>query len=66
MRNANCVGKDPELFFPKRGQPARTVEAKTICANCSVRTDCESFRERTGSTDGIWGGMVFRLGRTKG
>ena len=35
---ANCMGVDPDLFFPERG--ASTREAKEVCRGCVVREDC--------------------------
>ena len=35
---ANCLGVDPDLFFPERG--ASTKEAKEVCRGCIVREDC--------------------------
>jgi len=32
---ANCLGVDPDLFFPERG--ASTREAKEVCKGCVVR-----------------------------
>ena len=29
---ANCLGVDPDLFFPERG--ASTREAKAVCGGC--------------------------------
>ncbi len=38
MDEAECKGMDPELFFPSRGESTR--EAKAVCAECSVRSEC--------------------------
>ncbi|MFZ9421601.1 MAG: WhiB family transcriptional regulator [Ilumatobacteraceae bacterium] len=35
---ANCLGVDPDLFFPERG--ASTREAKEVCRGCEVRQQC--------------------------
>ena len=35
---ANCLGVDPDLFFPERG--ASTREAKEVCRGWVVRLDC--------------------------
>ncbi len=32
---ANCLGVDPDLFFPERG--ASTREAKEVCQGCVVK-----------------------------
>ncbi len=55
---ANCMGVDPDLFFPERG--ASTKEAKEVCRGCVVRTDCLEFALRNSEKFGIWGGMSER------
>ena len=53
---ANCLGVDPDLFFPERGEPLRQVKA--VCAGCEVRSEClaEGLHERFG----VWGGTSER------
>src|SRR3546814_9325878 len=55
---ANCLGVDPDLFFPERG--ASTREAKEVCRGCVVREDCLEFALTNGEKFGIWGGMSER------
>ncbi len=55
---ANCLGVDPDLFFPERG--ASTREAKEVCRGCMVRNDCLEFALANGEKFGIWGGMSER------
>ena len=55
---ANCLGVDPDLFFPERG--ASTREAKEVCRGCVVRDDCLEFALQNGEKFGIWGGMSER------
>lgn len=55
---ANCMGVDPELFFPERGSSTR--EAKEVCRGCVVREDCLEFAITNGEKFGIWGGMSER------
>ena len=55
---ANCLGVDPDLFFPERG--ASTKEAKEVCRGCVVREDCLEFALSNGEKFGIWGGMSER------
>ncbi len=38
---ANCLGVDPDLFFPERG--ASTREAKEVCRGCEVRQQCLDY-----------------------
>ncbi|MDH4168598.1 MAG: WhiB family transcriptional regulator [Acidimicrobiia bacterium] len=55
---ANCLGVDPDLFFPERG--ASTREAKEVCRGCVVQEDCLEYALRNGEKFGIWGGMSER------
>ena len=55
---SNCLGVDPDLFFPERG--ASTREAKEVCRGCIVREDCLEFALANGEKFGIWGGMSER------
>src|SRR4026207_1403991 len=54
----NCLGVDPDLFFPERG--ASTREAKEVCRGCIVREDCLEFAITNGEKFGIWGGLSER------
>ncbi|WP_167382917.1 WhiB family transcriptional regulator [Streptomyces mangrovisoli] len=59
MRNAACVGEDPELFFPvgATGPALReAAEAKRVCARCPVARQCLTYALRNGQTSGVWGG----------
>src|SRR3954462_15752413 len=51
---ANCLGVDPDLFFPERG--ASTREAKEVCRGCVVRLECLEYALQNGEKFGIWGG----------
>src|SRR3954470_20316700 len=55
---ANCLGVDPDLFFPERG--ASTREAKEVCRGCVVRVECLEYALQNGEKFGIWGGMSER------
>ncbi|GMU79261.1 MAG: hypothetical protein AMXMBFR46_20540 [Acidimicrobiia bacterium] len=58
QERANCLGVDPDLFFPERG--ASTREAKSVCRGCEVRGDCLEFALAQGEKFGIWGGLSER------
>ena len=55
---ANCLGVDPDLFFPERG--ASTREAKEVCRGCIVRGQCLEYALVHSEKFGIWGGMSER------
>ena len=58
QRQANCMGVDPDLFFPERG--ASTREAKEVCRGCVVREECLEYALTNGEKFGIWGGLSER------
>ncbi len=58
QERSNCLGVDPDLFFPERG--ASTKEAKAVCAGCEVKLECLEYALAHGEKFGIWGGMSER------
>ncbi len=58
---AACRDLDTEAFFPL-GTTGRaldqTEEAKAVCADCPVSTDCLGWAMATNQQDGIWGGYT--------
>ena len=58
QEQANCLGVDPDLFFPERG--ASTKEAKAVCRGCEVRAECLEYALTPGEKFGIWGGWSER------
>jgi WhiB family redox-sensing transcriptional regulator len=58
QERANCLGVDPDLFFPERG--ASTREAKSVCGSCEVRLECLEYALVNGEKFGIWGGLSER------
>jgi WhiB family redox-sensing transcriptional regulator len=57
-QRANCVGLDPNLFFPVRGSSTR--EAKEVCRGCVVRGECLDYSLSSHEKFGIWGGLSER------
>ena len=49
-----CVGEDPDVFFPSRGDPG--TDAREVCAACRVRDDCLKYAIDADEF-GIWGGL---------
>lgn len=58
QERANCLGVDPDLFFPERG--ASTREAKAVCGGCEVRPECLEYALTHAEKFGIWGGLSER------
>jgi WhiB family redox-sensing transcriptional regulator len=55
MLDAVCAETDPEVFFPKFGEPTRT--AKRVCASCPVLSQCQAFAVPRPALHGVWGGL---------
>jgi WhiB family redox-sensing transcriptional regulator len=53
-----CTQTDPEAFFPEKGGSTR--DAKRICAECTVRTECLEYALANDERFGIWGGLSER------
>ena len=58
VARANCLGVDPELFFPERGESVRP--AKEVCRGCVVRAECLDHALAVPERFGIWGGLSER------
>ena len=61
QRHGNCVGLDPALFFPERGE--LVIQAKAVCADCEVRVECLHWAIDNGEKWGVWGGTSERQRR---
>ena len=58
-KDALCRDTDPELFFPvgNTGQALLQIsEAKNVCCECQVQSQCLDFAIETNQDCGIWGG----------
>ena len=55
-QQANCLGMDPDLFFPERGEDP--APAKAVCAGCAVRKECLAMALAQRMTHGVWGGLT--------
>lgn len=53
LLEAHCKESDTSLFFDKG-----TREAKKICYQCKVRTECRDYALETFQEFGVWGGMT--------
>jgi len=54
---ANCLGTDPEAFFPPSGITTDLQAAKRVCAACPIMDECAEWAIRHES-DGLWGGLM--------
>ena len=55
---AACINEDPDIFFPLKGQSAG--EAKLICYDCPVKSECLEHALRYNENLGVWGGRTAR------
>jgi len=56
--DALCAQTDPEAFFPEKGGSTR--EAKKICQQCEVSSECLEYALANDERFGIWGGLSER------
>jgi len=56
--DALCTQTDPEAFFPEKGGSTR--DAKRICTECTVKTECLEYALANDERFGIWGGLSER------
>ena len=61
---ASCLAHPAVLFFglddsePPAERRAREDQAKKVCAECSVRSECLDYALTTREPYGIWGGLT--------
>jgi WhiB family transcriptional regulator, redox-sensing transcriptional regulator len=62
MEYANCLGLDPDWFFPGRGMTDDLRQAKAVCAACSVREQCLEYalNPKRPMVYGVFGGTSER------
>lgn len=58
QEQALCAQTDPEAFFPEKGGSTR--EAKKVCQECTVKTECLTYALGNDERFGIWGGLSER------
>jgi len=60
-KNAACLGRDPELFFPIGTDDfslGQVREAKDVCRGCQAIAACLAWAVTNGPVAGIWGGTA--------
>lgn len=58
QERARCRRFDPDLFFPEKG--GNTNEAKKVCKDCKVVSECGEYALSVNEEYGVWGGMSER------
>lgn len=69
----NCLGMNPDLFFPGKGSRLEIDQAKAVCNGrppvdeddagidpCPVKQQCLDYAMRTHQFWGVWGGLSQR------
>jgi WhiB family redox-sensing transcriptional regulator len=59
-RSLPCRVGDPDLWFAE--SPAQLEHAKSLCAQCPVRSACLAGALDRGEPWGVWGGEIFDHG----
>ena len=57
--HAECLGSDPDMFFPVGSTGAVLAEiaaAKAVCRSCPVVEECLAYALETNQEAGVWGG----------
>ena len=60
LRALPCRVQDPDLWFAER--PADLERAKSLCAECPVRSACLAGALDRAEPWGVWGGEIFDHG----
>ena len=51
-----CRGLEPSIFYPDDDDEA--LDAKAVCAECTVRVACLEFALQGREKEGVWGGAT--------
>ena len=60
LNESRCLTEDPELFFPvgNTGPAVDQIEqAKSVCRECGVSTQCLEYAIKENQDTGVWGGL---------
>ena len=59
MADGECVGLDPDLWFPGKGHGGpHNGEARAACRRCPVQVQCLNYALDNGEKYGMWGGAT--------
>jgi WhiB family redox-sensing transcriptional regulator len=53
-----CRGLEPSIFYPDDDDDA--LDAKAVCAECTVRVACLEYALQVREKQGVWGGATER------
>jgi WhiB family redox-sensing transcriptional regulator len=60
LNESRCLTEDPELFFPvgNTGPAVDQIDqAKAVCRECGVSTQCLEYAIKENQDTGVWGGL---------
>jgi WhiB family redox-sensing transcriptional regulator len=60
LNESRCLTEDPELFFPvgNTGPAVDQIDqAKAVCRECNVATQCLEYAIKENQDTGVWGGL---------
>jgi WhiB family redox-sensing transcriptional regulator len=56
MLHAECRNYSPEIFFPDPHDRRAQAFAKSVCLDCPVVEQCDTYARKTDPSHGIWAG----------
>lgn len=60
MDRANCIGTDPDAFFPNVPGESRREAVLKVCRRCEVARECLFYALDRPQLQGIWGATSER------
>jgi WhiB family redox-sensing transcriptional regulator len=58
LPRAACLGMDPRLFYPDRGDADTVARAVAVCASCPEKAPCREWAVAHPAERGVWGGTT--------
>jgi hypothetical protein len=64
LSEAGCKNKRTSAFFEdfEKADVNQRLKTLALCADCNVRSECESYADSFKNTYGIWGGYYYTNG----
>jgi len=63
MASAVCSQIGGDMWFAEKSEWATVVQAKILCRQCPVRTQCLAYAMENNERFGVWGGLSPRQRR---
>lgn len=67
ISNANCRSVPTSSFFDdfENADATERIKILSVCADCSVRKECQEYAESKPDTCGVWGGYFYKHGKRR-